>query len=152
MGSALILQFDWLRATQDVDAIVTASYEERLLGASIAAVAATMDLPDDWLNNAVGMFTPLHEDAFFFEFAGEYPQERKGLRVLVARPTYLLALKLKALANLSRGERDLADAQSLAMELGIGEVGELHDLYIAIHGEAPGDLVRRRLASVLERR
>lgn len=151
-GSALVLQFDWRRTTQDVDAVVTASSEERLLGASLAVVAAAMDLPHDWLNDAVGMFTPLHEYETLFELSGEYPHERPGLRVLVARPTYLLALKLKALASLGRGERDLADARALAKESAIGEVRELHDLYVSIHGEAPGDLVRRRLASILDRR
>ncbi len=151
-GSALVLQFDWRQTTQDVDAVVTASYDERLLAPSLAVVASAMDLPGDWLNNAVGMFTPLHEDAALFEFAGEYPRERPGLRVLLARPTYLLAMKLKALASLDRGDRDLADARALAAELGIDATAALQDLYVSIHRELPNETVRRRLAAVLERR
>lgn len=150
-GSALVLQFDWRQTTQDVDAVVTASYDERLLAPSLAVVASAMDLPGDWLNNAVGMFTPLHEDDALFEFAGEYPQERPGLRVLVARPTYLLAMKLKALANFGRGDRDLADARALAAELGVETIASLQDLYASIHREAPSDTVKRRLAAVLDR-
>ena len=149
-GSALMLQFDWRRNTQDVDAVATAGHDGRLLAPSLGVVALAMDLPPDWLNNAVGMFTPLHEDETFFDFAGEYPRNRPGLRVLVARPTYLLAMKLKALANLNRGDRDLDDARALAKELRIGDVHELHDLYVSIHREAPSAAVKRRLASVLE--
>ena len=150
-GSALVLQFDWRRTTQDIDAIVRAGYDERLLTSSLGVVAKAMDLSADWLNNAVGMFTPLHEDDALFEFAGDYPRDRFGLRVLVANPTYLLAMKLKALASLGRGDRDLKDAQHLASELGIGDVARLQELYLSIHGEPPLEEVRRRLAAVLER-
>ena len=150
-GSARIMRFDWRRTTQDVDAVVTAGYDERLLGPSVAAVAEAMDLPADWLNNAVGMFTPLHEDATLFEFAGEYPRSEPGLRVLAARPTYLLAMKLKALGSFERGGRDLEDAKALAVELGIDDAAALETPYVSIHREAPSDTVRRRLAAVLER-
>lgn len=150
-GSALVLQFDWRQTTQDVDAVVTAKYDERLLAPSLAVVASAMDLPADWLNNAVGMFTPLHEDDALFESAGEYPQERPALRVLLARPNYILAMKLKALASLDRGDRDLADARAIAAELGISDIAALQDLYISVHREAPNETVRRRLAAVLER-
>lgn len=150
-GSALVLQFDWRRTTQDIDAVVRTGYDERLLTASLDGVAKAMDLPADWLNNAVGMFTPLYEDDALFEFAGEYPQDEPGLRVLVANPTYLLAMKLKALASLGRGDRDLKDAQQLASELGIGDVAQLQELYLSIYGEPPLEEVRRRLAAVLER-
>ncbi len=150
-GSALVLQFAWRQTTQDVDAVVTTSYDERLLAPSLAVVASALDLSGDWLNNAVGMFTPLHEDASLFEFAGEYPQDRPGLRVLLARPTYLLAMKLKALSSFDRGERDLADARALAATLGIDAIATLEDLYVSIHREAPNETVRRRLVAVLER-
>ena len=75
-GSALVLQFAWRRTTQDIVAIVRAGYDERLLTSSLGVVAKAMDLPADWLNNAVGMFTPLHEDDALFEFAGDYPRDR----------------------------------------------------------------------------
>lgn len=148
-GSALVLQFEWRRSTEDVDAVVRPGYDERLLVPSVAAVAAEMDLPDDWLNNAVGMFTPLEESETLFEIAGDYPEDRAGLRVLVARPRYLLAMKLKALGNLGRGEKDIADARALAAEVGIADLATLEELYLSIHGEAPHDEVRRRLAAVL---
>ena len=118
-GSAIVLQFDWRRTTEDVDALVRCDQGERLIAPSIAAVAMEMALPDDWLNNAVGMFTPLSEDDTLFEVAGHYPAEHPGLRVLLARPAYLLAMKLKALANLDRGDRDMNDARALARELGV---------------------------------
>lgn len=149
-GSALVLQFDWRRTTQDVDAVVRRDHGERLLAPSVASVAAAMDLPADWLNNAVGMFTPLDEDEAQFEFAGHYPAEQPGLRVLLARPSYILAMKLRALANLDRGDKDLDDARALARELGITDAVALVELYERIHGERPRDDVRRQLGLVLE--
>ena len=60
-------------------------------------------------------------------------------------------MKLKALASLDRGDRDLADARMIAAELGIGDIAVLQDLYISVHREAPNETVRRRLAAVLKR-
>ncbi len=100
-GSAIVMQFEWRRSTEDVDAVVREGYDERALGTSVARVAERMGLPPDWLNNAVGMFTPLHESDSLFEMSGTYPDAGlPGLRVLLAKPHYLLAMKLKALANL----------------------------------------------------
>ena len=149
-GSALVLQFDWRQTTQDVDAVVTARYDERLLVPSLAVVASAMDLPADWLNNAVGMFTPLSEDETLFEVSGNYPGlGTPGLRVLVARPHYLLGMKLLALANLDRGDRDMEDARRLARELGIVDVDALRGLYASIHGEPPTAGLLTSFASVL---
>lgn len=149
-GSALVLQFDWRRTTQDIDAVVRRDQGERLLAPSVAVVADIMSLPADWLNNAVGMFTPLHEREAMFEFAGQYPSEQPGLRVLLARPAYILAMKLKALASLDRGDKDLTDARALARELGIVDTAALDHLYESIHAERPRDEVRRHFDLVVE--
>ena len=42
---------------------MTAKYDE--LAPFLFVVASAMDLPADWLDNAVGMFTPLHETILF---------------------------------------------------------------------------------------
>lgn len=149
-GSALMLQFAWRRGTEDVDAVVRDGYDERALRPSVAFVADRMNLAPDWLNDAVGMFTPLHEDASLFEACGTYPAgSEPGLRVLLARPAYLLAMKLKALSSLDRGDRDLSDARALATHLGIGGQDALRSLYVSIHGEEPGRELLRRFPAVL---
>ena len=137
-GSAIVMQFAWRRSTEDVDAVVREGYDERALGSSVARIAERMGLSPDWLNNAVGMFTPLDESDGLFEMSGTYPDAGPpGLRVLLAKPHYLLAMKLKALASLDRGDRDLSDARNLAAELGLTQDEDLRKLYVSIHGEEP---------------
>lgn len=149
-GGALMLQFAWRRGTDDVDAVVREGFDEAALAPSIARVAEQLGLQPDWLNNAVGMFTPLDEDAALFTAAGLYPAEgTPGLRTFLATPRYLLAMKLHALQNLDRGDRDLRDARQLAAHLGIRDAAELHDLYVSIYDEAPPEEARLRFRSVL---
>jgi hypothetical protein len=149
-GSAIMLQFAWRRSTEDVDAVVRQGYDERSLAASVAHVAEQLGLSHDWLNNAVGMFTPLNESETLFEASGVYPGSGDpGLRVLLARPHYLLAMKLKALANLDRGDRDLSDARSLAAEIGITEHEDLRRLYVSIHDEEPRAAIALHFPAVL---
>ncbi|MCQ0989072.1 hypothetical protein [Jiella marina] len=103
-----MMQFEWRRGTEDVDAVVRDGYDEVAIRPSITLVAEAMGLDENWLNNAVGMYTPLHETDDLFEAAGNYPSEgQPGLRVLLASSRYLLVMKLQALQNLDRGDRDL---------------------------------------------
>ena len=151
-ASAIILQFDWRRTTEEVNAVVRSGDAESLLQASVFHVARLMNLPPDWLNNAVGMFTPLQEDDAFFAISGTYPAgDNPGLRVLVARPNYLLAMKLHALSSLDRGDKDMADARALASELDVGDVETLRRLYVSFQRAEPRDEIVRQLPSVLER-
>lgn len=149
-GSALMLQFAWRRGTEDVDAVLRPGYDERLLAPSVARVAEIMGLPGDWLNDAVGMFTPLDEPDALFQASGSFPAVGTvGLRVLVATPHYLLAMKLLALRSADRGDRDLTDARALAREVGIGDVDGLSRLYASIHGEPPADDLLVQFRSVI---
>ena len=149
-GGALILQFAWRRTTEDVDAVVRAGFDETALQASVEHVAEQMGLTPDWLNNAVGAYTPLDEDDLLFDAAGSYPTgSAPGLRTFVARPHYLLAMKLQALANLDRGDWDLNDARALAAHLGIGDTEALHRVYRSIYDEPPPPEARSRFGSVL---
>ncbi|MEN3792622.1 hypothetical protein [Fulvimarina sp. MAC3] len=149
-GSALILQFDWRRVTQDVDAVVRDGHDQEKLAPSLAHVAREMGLQADWLNNAVGMFTPLEEPDEFFEFSGNYPpDDQPGLRVVVANPRYMLAMKLLALKSLDRGDRDLEDARRLAAHLNIRDEDELRTIYVSIHDEEPPFEIVLRFSQVL---
>lgn len=149
-GGALILQFAWRRTTEDLDAVVREGFDEATLAPSVRHVAERMGLEPDWLNNAVGAYTPLDEDDALFDAAGSYPSGKApGLRTFIARPHYLLAMKLQALACLDRGNRDLDDARALAAHLGIGEADALHRIYRAIYDEAPPVEAGTRFGAVL---
>ncbi|MEE2951259.1 MAG: hypothetical protein VYD57_08390 [Pseudomonadota bacterium] len=149
-GSAIVLQFDWGRSTEYVDPVVREGYDEHALGVSVAVVARQMGLEGDWLNNAVGMYTPLGENDDLFDVMGNYPMTgTPGLRVLTAKPQYLLAMKLQALRNIDRGDKDLDDARALASHLAIDDEGELRALYVSIHGEEPHWEALSRFRSVL---
>ena len=144
-GSALLMQFDWQRATDDVDAVVREGFDEATLAPSVAAVGRRLGLPADWLNDAVGMFTPLDEPDTLFDLAGSYPTTgTPGLRVLLATPRYLLVL-----GSTDRGGKDLDDARRLALHVGISRVDELRELYRVTYDEPPAAAIERRLAAVL---
>ena len=96
-GGALMLQFAWRRSTEDVDAVVRDGYDEAALGPSVMRVAQRMGLKPGWLNDAVGMDTPLEENETLFSLSGTYPTGgTPGLRTVLAGPRYLLAMKLQA--------------------------------------------------------
>ncbi|MFF8801811.1 MULTISPECIES: hypothetical protein [unclassified Methylobacterium] len=150
-GGALMLQFAWRRGTDDVDAVVREGYDEAAIAPSVAHVAERLGLQTDWLNNAVGMFTPLDEDEGLFTASGLYPAHgTPGLRTVLAKPHYLLAMKLHALRSLDRGERDLRDARALAQHLGIRDAAALHELYVSVYDEDPPEEAGLRFPSVLD--
>ena len=91
-------------------------------------VAEDLDLPDDWLNDAVKGFLPgpdPHEGPVF---------EVPGLRVQAASPQLLLALKVQA----HRFGEDDDDVRLLAARLGLRTADEVLDLAERVVG-------RRRL-------
>jgi hypothetical protein len=62
----------------------------------------------------------------FFSTHGVCPRgEAPGLRVFLAKPEYLCAMKLKALMRESVDDRDFEDAVNLALEIGIETVDHL---------------------------
>ena len=149
-GGALMLQFAWRRGTDDVDAVVREGFDEAALAPSVRRVGERMGLSPDWLNNAVGMYAPLDEDEGLFLSAGSYPATGvPGLRTVLAKPDYLLAMKLQALKTFDRGDRDLKDAAALSAHLGIADEAALHALYRSIYGEAPPEEASLRFKTVL---
>ena len=146
-GAALMRQFSWRLATEAVDAVVRQGYDERVLAPS---VAARMGLSPDWLNTAVGLFTPPGEPDSLFALPGTYPPgDRPGLRVLAATPRCLLAMRLKALSSLDGGDRDLADATALASKLGLRDAEALHALDRSVHEEDANDAQQLRFRAIL---
>jgi hypothetical protein len=112
-GAVMCLAFDAREATRDVDAFFRPT---KLIREAAARVAARAGLPDSWLNDAVkGYLSP----------RGEYDPylELDHLRVFVAKPEYLLAMKCAAL-RIGEEFHDLEDVRYLLRYLNVITVDE----------------------------
>ena len=112
-GAVMCLALDARPSTRDLDAFFRPTTAIRMAAARVAAHAG---VPDDWLNDAVkGYLSPRGD----FDSYLELPH----LRVFVARPGYLLAMKC---ASMRLGEEfhDLDDVRYLLRYLNIVTVDE----------------------------
>lgn len=114
-GAALALAYDARRATRDLDAAFAPTETVR---AAAQAVAEERGLEADWLNDAVKGFLPGKDDDAQRYF------ETPSLRVDVASPRYLLAMKLLA----ARIAGDADDIRFLYKQCGFTTVDEGLDL------------------------
>lgn len=112
-GAVMCLAFDARPATRDIDALFRPTREIREAAVRVAARAG---VPDTWLNDAVKSY--LGENAEFDPFL-----DLPHLRVFIARPEYLLAMKC---ASMRLGEefRDLDDVRYLLRYLNVASAGE----------------------------
>ena len=131
-GTAILLQFTWRQVTDDVDAIVREGTREGVVKDAAAYAGLRLGLRDDWLSNAVGAFTPEVETPEFFSLLRTYPDDHvTGLRVFLARPEYLLAMKLKALQRSDVGGRARGDVIRLAHATGKNSAEDLVAVFTA---------------------
>jgi hypothetical protein len=129
-GSAILFQFDWRKTSEDVDARVISGSHHGLITRAAEEAAKRLDLPRSWLNETVTMYARRGEDGRHQTFVGVYPSpERIGLRVVAAKPTYLLAMKMSALERATADDRDFQDAVNLGIACGVTTVGGLQDLF-----------------------
>ena len=117
-GSALMLTYDWRLATRDVDAVFDADREtvRRLAG----AIAAERGWDPDWLNDGVKGFLSGADRESKRLFATYPSEDEAGLRVMLACPRYLFAMKCRAMRiGGVESNADLEDIRRLAAEIGI---------------------------------
>ncbi len=133
-GAAMVLAYDAQRATRDVDAVFE---PKQSVYEAAAEVARRRDLPPDWLNDAVKAF--MHGDD---PGAVQY-LELPGLRVDVASPEYLLAMKIFA----ARAELDVEDIRRLYELCGFTTAREGLDL---VQREYPGRPIPPKVQFMLE--
>lgn len=113
-GAAMALAYDRSRATRDLDAVFE---PKAVLYDAAHRIAEREGLPADWLNDAVKGFLPGPDPA------ATVALELPALRVRVASPGYLFALKAAA----SRAERDADDLLLLYRLCGFADVEEALD-------------------------
>lgn len=112
-GAVMCLAFNARESTGDVDALFEPA---RLVREAAARVAATSGIGDGWLNDAVkGYLSPRGE----FERFLDLPH----LKVFVAHPRYLLAMKCAAL-RLGEEFHDLDDVRYLLRHLDVRSADE----------------------------
>jgi hypothetical protein len=116
-GAVMCLALDARAATRDVDAWFRPA---RVIRQAAARVAARAGVPVTWLNDAVNGFLSPRGD---FDPYLELPH----LRVFVARPEYLLAMKC---ASMRLGEEfhDLDDVRYLLRYLNISSVEQAMEI------------------------
>lgn len=123
-GAVMCLAFQARAATRDVDACFRPTSVIRQAAARVAAHAG---VPDRWLNDAVKEFlSPRGEFARYLEL----PQ----LRVFIARPEYLLAMKCAAM-RLGEEFQDLDDVRYLLRYLNITSLEQAIDVVVRYFDE-----------------
>jgi hypothetical protein len=120
-GAALVLLFRARESTKDVDAYFVRP-EASVLREAAEAVAGSLDLPNDWLNDgAKGYFVGIT--------TGEVLYESASLKVYSASTAQLLAMKLAAW----RDAIDRADARLLLSRM----TGSADDVWRAVERFVP---------------
>jgi hypothetical protein len=117
-GSALVLTTDFRVATRDVDAVFEG--DKTFVRKAAETVADEFGWDATWLNDGVKGFLSA-ADAEAKTLFRTYPTEGEaGLRVLVATPAYLFAMKCLAMrAGGTAESSDVDDIRRLGAELGI---------------------------------
>ena len=112
-GAVMCLAFDARPATRDVDALFVPT---KAIREAAARVAVRAGVPDQWLNDAVKGY--LSDRGDFLSFL-----ERDHLRVFIAQPAYLLAMKCVAL-RIGEQFHDIDDIRYLLRYLNVTTVEE----------------------------
>ena len=107
-GAVMCLALDARASTRDVDAVFRPA---RAVLEAAHRVAARRGVPDTWLNDAVKAYTS--DRATWAPFL-----ERSHLKVFVATPEYMLAMKCLAMRT-GEGYRDEEDIRYLLRNLGL---------------------------------
>jgi len=113
-GAVMCLVYDARPNTKDVDAVFKPTQQMR---EAAKRVAATFNLKEDWLNDAVKGYVVNHAQRVLFNFS--------NLKVFVPEPDYLLAMKTLA-ARVDATDRQ--DVQFLINLLGLKAAAEVFSI------------------------
>ena len=116
-GAAMVLAHRARLATKDVDAVFV---PKREVYQAASEVAAACGAEDDWLNDAVkGFLSDRNETSLLLDLP--------GLKVFVASPEYLLAMKCMSM-RLGKEDTDLEDVRFLLDRLDLRRAEDVLDL------------------------
>jgi hypothetical protein len=124
-GSALVLTLKHRPATRDVDAVFEA--DRTFIRRSAETVAAEFGWRGDWINDSVkGFLSRADAEPGAKALFRTYPMSGpEGLRVLVASPVYLFAMKCLAMRIGDATERgDIDDIRRLGALLGVASADQ----------------------------
>lgn len=125
-GAAMCLAYDARASTRDVDALFKPS---KIIREAAARVAISRGLDDPyWLNDAVKGF--LSERAAFNDYL-----ELSHLRISVAQPEYLLAMKCLAM-RIGEEFQDLKDVRFLLTLLGVESYEQAKEIIFGFYPES----------------
>lgn len=143
-GSALALAYDLRQSTKDVDAVY--ERDKDFIPKAVAAIAVELDLPEDWLNDAVKGYLSENEPGNLIKFAS-YPSEANvGLRVFVPAPEYFFAMKCVDI-RLGVGSNDVEDVKKLALVCNIKSANEAIKIVESFY---PGKRIPAKTSLALE--
>ena len=128
-GSALVLTLPARPATKDVDAVFGS--DPAWIRQVANEIAAEREWPVDWLNDAVkGFLSSKDQSSELRHLFRTYPSENNpGLRVFVASPRYLFAMKCLAMRIGGVDEtQDRADIEALANQIGVNSTDQAMDI------------------------
>lgn len=124
-GSALAVAYNLRKTTKDVDAVF--EKDRDFIRRAVEVVGMEMNLPSDWLNDAVKGYLSPNEAGNMIRF-GSFPSESSpGLRVFVPSPEYFFAMKCIDMRTGS-GSKDVEDAKNLALVCEIKTADEALDI------------------------
>ena len=108
-GAVMVLGYQARQSTRDVDAVILAPKEARLVRALAKQVAEENDWPEDWLNDgAKGYLVGISDGPILFS--------APGIEARAPSLEQLLAMKLSAW----RDDLDISDARRLMQEITSG--------------------------------
>lgn len=127
-GSAMALEYDSRRITRDIDAQIREGRSG--FWEAVEVVAQRHGIESDWVNSNAVAFMTNEADP------GAHERNVPGLRIAVASPEHLIAMKLRSLRD-----RDMDDLEVLFRVVGItvpAEVVAIHnrlfdDSYVGYH-------------------
>jgi hypothetical protein len=128
-GTAVMLQLEYRERTADVDCVVVEGHGAVM--DAVREVGRELKIGPSWLNENVSVYTSTQETSQDLLPYGSYPKAgRPWLNVTLAKPEYLLAMKIEALRRSTA--RDLSDVKMLASRLGLKsaeDIFQVHSLY-----------------------
>jgi len=147
-GAALLLTLKQRVATKDVDAVF--DRDKDFVRKLATEMAEEFGWDQNWLNDGVkGWLSEVDSDPDVKKLFKTYPSENEpGLRVFIAKPEYLFAMKSRAMrVGGVEGSSDIDDIKNLAQELGITNIQQALAI---VEGFYPANLLEPKTRLGLE--